>query len=115
MTFPDDPIAAALAFGNALARRDYAAAYAMTASGYQQRMPLDDMRAAFEAIVPADGGPAPAVEAGHAMDDWPGKQAGDVGWVYVSIGGAVYSEAVTVVITSENGSLKVREVEFGRP
>lgn len=37
------------------------------------------------------------------------------GWVYVSIGGDVYSEAVTVVVTMDDESLRVRDVEFGRP
>ena len=73
------------------------------------------MRDAFEAIVPADSGPAAVVEAGHTMTDWPGKEAADAGWVYVSIGGDVYSEAITVVVASEDGTLKVRDVEFGRP
>jgi hypothetical protein len=33
----------------------------------------------------------------------------------VSIGGNTYSEAITVVVTSENGQQRIREVEFGRP
>ena len=33
----------------------------------------------------------------------------------MSVGGDVYSEAVTVVVTREEGGLKVRAVEFGRP
>jgi len=49
------------------------------------------------------------------MATWPGKQPADIGWAYVSIGGEVYSEAITVVVTSESGEAKIREVEFGRP
>jgi hypothetical protein len=49
------------------------------------------------------------------MTSWPSKQPSDIGWAYVSIGGDVYSEAVTVVVTSEQGEAKIREVEFGRP
>jgi hypothetical protein len=49
------------------------------------------------------------------MESWPGKEPSDVGWVYVGIGGDVYSEAVTVVVTLEDGELKVRTVEYGRP
>jgi hypothetical protein len=44
-----------------------------------------------------------------------GKEPSDVGWAYVSVGGDVYSEAVTVVVTLEEGELRVRTVEFGRP
>lgn len=49
------------------------------------------------------------------MDDWPGKSETDLAWIYVVIGGNVYSEAVIVVVTEESGVLRVREVEWGRP
>jgi hypothetical protein len=49
------------------------------------------------------------------MEDWPGRKPSDVGRVYVSVGGDVYSEAVTVIVTLEDEALKVRAVEFGRP
>jgi hypothetical protein len=49
------------------------------------------------------------------MEDWPGRQPSDAGWAYVSVGGDVYSEAITVVVTREGGVLRVRTVEFGRP
>jgi hypothetical protein len=104
-----------LDFARALVNRDYASAYAMTSRGYQQRVPLETMREAFEAVVPSDFGDVTAVEIVQTMDDWPDKQPSDAGWAYVSIGGDVYSEALTVVVTLEDGSLKVRDVEFGRP
>jgi hypothetical protein len=106
---------AVLDFARALTKRDYASAYAMTSSDYQGRVPLDGMRAAFDAIVPDDFGDVTSVQIVQTMDDWPGKQPSDAGWAYVSIGGDVYSEALTVVVTLEDGSLKVRDVEFGRP
>ena len=55
------------------------------------------------------------LEVGQTMEAWPDKQPHDVGWAYVSIGGDVYSEAVTVVVARENGRLVIRQVEFGRP
>ena len=114
MALPNDA-SVAFAFARALAARDYATAYAMGSSDYQRRLTLEQMRASFEAIVPPDWGAAGSVDVGHTMEDWPGKQASDVGWAYVSIGGDVYSEAITVIVTEENGALKVRDVEFGRP
>jgi hypothetical protein len=104
----------ALAFTEALAARDYKAGYKLTSRDYQNTTSLADMQAAFEVIVPRDWPPGPIV-AGQTMDDWPGREPSDVGWVYVSIGGAVYSEAITVVVTLEDGVHKVRAVEFGRP
>lgn len=105
----------ALQFTRLLAARDFQAAWEMTSREYRGRNTADRLRAAFEAIVPADWGPISPIEVGQTMTDWPGKQASDVGWAYVSIGGNVYSEAVIVIVTSEDGEQKVRDVEFGRP
>ncbi|HET7696098.1 MAG TPA: hypothetical protein VFK57_10350 [Vicinamibacterales bacterium] len=105
----------ALRFARALTDRDYAAAYEMTSRDYRRGVTLEAMRTAFESMVPAEFGAIGSVEAGLTMDSWPDKQPADAGWVYVSIAGDVYSEAVTVVVTREDGALKVRAVEFGRP
>jgi hypothetical protein len=105
----------ALEFVKALAAREYPKAYAMTSQGYQQKNTVEQLRTGFEAIVPTDWGDMGPIEVGHTMTSWPGKQSADLDWAYVSIGGAVYSEAVTVVVTLENGAAKVREIEFGRP
>jgi hypothetical protein len=104
-----------LRFAGALAGRDYPTAYAMTSSDYQRSTTLDEMRTAFEAIVPTDWRTVGPVEVGHTMETWPAKRQSDVGAVYLSIGGDVYSEAVTVVVMLEADTLKVRSVEFGRP
>ena len=105
----------ALQFTQSLAARDYQRAYTMTAQEYRRTKTVDQLRTAFEAIVPTDWGAAGPIEVGQTMTSWPEKQPSDVGWVYVSIGGNVYSEAVTVVVMSENGEQKIREVQLGRP
>lgn len=105
----------ALAFTEALATRDYDAAYALTSRAYRGGTSQEAMAEGFEAIVPTDGGPVGPIEVGYTMDDWPGREPSDAGWAYVSVGGDVYSEAVTVVVTREDGDLRVRTVEFGRP
>ena len=110
-----DYTAVAVAFVQALTTRDYAAAYAMTSRAYQRATSLEAMQTAFDALVPAEFGSVSSVETGLTMETWPDKQDADAGWVYVSIGGDVYSEAVTVVVTMDDGSLKVRAAEFGRP
>ena len=106
---------AAIDFVKALANRDYDAAYALTSRNYQRRTTLSAMRKGFETIVPTDWGPMGEIGAGQTMEEWPGKQVDDAGWVYVSVGGDMYSEAVTVVVAREDGALKVREADFGRP
>lgn len=107
----------ALAFTEALAARDYSAAYALTSRTYRDRTSVKALQDAFEAIVPPDWGTVGPIDIGLAMEDWPGREPSDVGWAYVSIGGDVYSEAVTVVAAreEEEKELKVRTVEFGRP
>jgi len=105
----------ALEFARSLAAREYPKAYAMMSQGYRQKSTVDELRMGFEAIVPTDGGAIGPIEVGQTMTGWPGKQPADVGWAYVSIGGALYSEGIVVVVTSENGAAKIREVEFGRP
>lgn len=105
----------ALGFTQALAAGEYKTAYSMTAQEYRKRSTVEQLRSDFETIVPPDWGPMGSIELGKTMTSWPGKQASDIGWAYVSIGGGVYSEALTVVVTSEQGHAKIREVEFGRP
>ena len=89
----------------------------MTSHDYQRRTSVEQLRTAFEAIVPTDWGAIGPVTVVRTMTQWqlPDKQPSDLGRVYVSIGGDVYSEAVIAIITLENGQPKVREVEFGRP
>lgn len=105
----------ALDFGKALTERQYTKAYEMTSREYRKRTSVEQLQVSFENIVPGDWGPMGPVEVGETMTTWPDKKPADLGWVYVSIGGNVYSEAVIVIVTSEDGVSKVREVEFGRP
>ena len=104
----------ALQFGTALANRDYAGAYAMTTVEFRATMSLDTMQATFEEMVPLDWvmGPIDAVD---VLEEWPDMQAGDLGMIYVSIGGEVYSEGVTVIVNNTEGEPRVRQAEFGRP
>lgn len=94
----------ALEFAELLAAREYPKAYAMTSKGYRQNNTVDQVRAGFEAIVPTDWGAIGPIEVGQTMTSWPEKQPSDLGWAYVSIGGNVYSEAVVVAVTSEDGA-----------
>jgi hypothetical protein len=73
------------------------------------------MQEDFESIVPMDWGPVDSIEIGTTMVDWPTKREKDIAWVYIGIGGDVYSEAVVVIVTEEENVPKVREVEWGRP
>lgn len=49
-----------------------------------------------------------------SIERWPDKLADDFGIAYVQIGGDG-NEAIIVILTRENGEMKVRHVEWGRP
>ena len=87
----------------------------MTSEAYREGTHVDELKAAFDAMVPSDWGRIGPITVGETMTTWPGWQPGDLGWAYVSIGGDVYSEAITVVVTAERGAARIRHVEFGRP
>ena len=115
MKLESSPAAVAQAFVTALGARRYPPAYALTSETYRQANSLEVMRDAFERVVPSDWGPLGPIVVAETLTDWPDKQQGDVAWVFVSVGGDMYSEAVTAVITREGSGLRVRSAEFGRP
>ncbi len=105
----------ALQFTEALVNRDYPLAYSMTSKAFKSQFTADQMRADFETIVPTDWQTVGPIGVGEFMQTWPDKKPSDVAWVYVYIGGDEYSEAVTLTIANEDGDLKIRDVEYGRP
>lgn len=105
----------ALDFAGALARRDYRAAYELTSREFQSGVSCQALQQAFESIVPDDWGVVDPIEVASTLEDWPAKQASDEGWLYVVLGGEVYSEGITLVAARDEGALKVRQVEWGRP
>jgi hypothetical protein len=105
----------ALEFTRALAMWDYPKAYAMTSKEHQSRITLDEMKRSFEAIISDDWGTIGAIDVQDTMTEWPDKRPSDLVWIYVSIGGDGYSEAVTTLITLEGNTPKIREIEYGRP
>lgn len=105
----------ALEFTKALAARDYSAGYALCSQHLRDTMSLQELTEQFEDIVPSDWGSTDPIDVGETMEEWPGKGPSDLGWAYVSIGGDVYSEALVIIVTEEEGEPKVGSVEFGRP
>lgn len=79
-------------------------------------MSATDLREQYEQMIRHYwGNPATEVEVIDVMAFWPSKQPGDIGWAYVAISGEGFSEAVTVVVSRVNGSLLIRDIEWGRP
>jgi len=104
-----------LQFAEHLSNRKYSEAYEMTSSDYQTLIDLNQFKTEFEAMIPLDWGEITPIEIGETLKNWPDKKSSDLIWVYISLGGDVYSEAVTIVISLENENLKISEIEFGRP
>ena len=49
------------------------------------------------------------------LEEWPGKQAGDLAVVYVALNGDSFSEAVTLTLTQHGEEALIRHLEWGRP
>ncbi len=99
----------ALTFARTLAARDYEQAYSMLSAAAKSRITLDRLREEFESMIPVDWGDVDPI----ALVENP---AWDAMFLYVVLGGEVYSEAVIVEsFTSEHGRLTIESFQLGRP
>jgi hypothetical protein len=104
----------ALKFALALAKRDYT----LTTQEYQGNVSLSELLRKFENTVPLDWGPIEVHgPIGEMLDDWPDKQPYDIGWIYFGLWGEIYpyNEGLYILISEEDSSLKVHDVDIGRP
>jgi len=102
-------------FAQALVAGRYDDAHSMLATNLQTKIARNELRARYEQMVEYGTGPVTVDGFTQAMDDWPDKHDNDAGWVYVSISGEDYAEAVTVIVSVEGEELKIRDIEWGRP
>ena len=110
------PFAAlALSFAEALMAGDFAKAHSMLGSGLGHSISSDSLRQTYEGMIDYGDGPVITTELTEALEDWPEKQANDLGWAYVAMSGDNYSEAVCVVVALEDGAPTIREIQWGRP
>lgn len=108
----------AVAFSSALSSGDWERAHAFLAPDLQAEMSPSLLRREYLRLFPDSTEGSPAIvhfDEQFAMDDWPDKQPGDVGWAYVSLCGDDVIEGVTVIVTDAGGELRIRSVEWGRP
>ena len=105
----------ALKFSQFMSTRKYNDAYEMTSKSFRQTFSANEMQSSFEYMIPKDWGEVDPIEVGETMTNWPAKELSDIAWIYVILGGDVYSEALTLIVTSEDDTLKIRDVEYGRP
>lgn len=102
-------------FAAALVAGQFEQAHAMLTAAAKQQWSVDDLEEEFTGMVDYFETPPTQVEIMQVMTDWPDKAAGDIGWAYAAISDEGDSEAVTVVVTAENGVPLIRSIEWGRP
>lgn len=105
------------AFGHAIVRRDFQSAHTLLTADAQERHSEADLAAEVADMIEYADEPltrAVVVE-DVTMTDWPDKQIGDLAWVYVSLEGEGFGEAVTIVVTETASGPRIRELAWGRP
>ena len=97
----------ALDFAHALSRRDYASAYALCSNKLKSQITAEKLQEDFEDMIPLDWGAIDPIEL-MENEAFP--------FLYVVLGGDVYSEAIIIdAFATEDGVEKIDNFEFGRP
>jgi hypothetical protein len=108
----------AVAFADALVARDFSRARGMLAPALRRELAEHDLEELLTSMYRSysDGEPlrTQLVQEG-TLEEWPGKELGDLGWAYVNIEGDDFNEAVYVIVSEVDGALMIREIQWGRP
>jgi len=99
-------------FVNLLLGRDYAGARQLLHADLSKQT-AQNLKRDFEALFAGEEFPESA-QVFDSWKDWPDKRAEDIATFYVSIE-SENAEAVTVIVTRDGQTLRIREVEWGRP
>jgi hypothetical protein len=113
MTYP----AVAQRFGDLIARGDYSAACSLLSKQLQSATTPKAIKAAVASMTAYASGPIQGAEVieDFSLEDWPGKQSGDLAVVYVAFNGESFSEAVTLTLAEYGHEILIRHLEWGRP
>jgi hypothetical protein len=104
-------------FGNLIAEEDYVAAHRLLTRGAQKVHSPAKLKKAVKTMTAYEPGPIREVEVMTDMllYNWPDKEPGDLAWVYVSLVGDSFVEAVSLVLVEEADGTRIRQLEWGRP
>lgn len=104
-------------FGDLIAKQDYAGARALLTDEARAANTPDQLRQAVEGMTSHAPGPIRKVLVMEefVLQEWPGKQDGDVAVAYVALNGDTFSEAVNVTIVQMGSEYRIRRLEWGRP
>ncbi|MDA9982851.1 DUF3887 domain-containing protein [Gammaproteobacteria bacterium] len=87
--------------------RDYESAYAMLSANLKSNLSTAELRQSYEQMIPQDWGEIDPIELMEG-EDFP--------YLYVVLGGDVYSEAIIIDrFVVEDGQARIDRLEFGRP
>jgi len=114
----DDLAKLALKFAGDLKNERFESAHAQLTQANRLMWSSSSLQKQYEEMISYGDGPTLHlnVEVTDDMKDWLSeKRKEDLGWVYVSMRGEDFSEAVALIFTEENGEPKIREIEWGRP
>lgn len=104
-------------FGNLIAQADYTTAQSLLTQEAQKEHSPDDLKESVQKMTAYEPGPIQEVKviSEGILEDWPAKQEKDLAWVYVSLMGERFCEAVTVILAEEDDHIRIRYLEWGRP
>jgi hypothetical protein len=104
-------------FADHIAKADYAAAHTLLTKTARQMYSPDSFQRSFEEMTEYEPGPIQKVDIDpeFTLEAWPEKQPDDVAFVYVGLFGDEYVEAVSITVAREDGDLRIRDIEWGRP
>lgn len=104
-------------FADALVAGDYNAAHQLLTTGAKAQWPQARLRDRYTEMVnyfPEPPG-APEIDMVLDPDECDDSKPGDIGVAYMSIQCEDEGEGVLVVVCKEGDSLRIREIEWGRP
>ena len=115
-TIVTDYMKVAEKFAANLARKEFKAAREMLTAELKDQYSVQEFKKSIASMTSyAEGSPITWVQVLADIKQWPFRVAGDVGCVYVGMGGDGFSEAVTVIVTDQASGLMIREIDWGRP
>jgi hypothetical protein len=102
-------------FASLMIKGDFSGAHSLLSKGLKAEYTADLLKYRFGEMVSYGHGPAYLDGNNQFMENWPTRRAQDIGWSYISISGPDFAEAVTVVVSDEDGKAKISSIEWGRP
>lgn len=75
----------------------------------------ENLRSMYVRYAPDDQPLSTSFDRELCLEDWPDKEQGDLGSVYVGILGSEFVEAVIVIVCESAEGSRIRQVDWGRP